>query len=118
MELGDLFRGRLSYRRLWVLLSQLPQESRTHTELRDSADRELAEPVAAGLRKFGPWALTNYQLAGAIDAIRRLEFVTARGGGSTDFPVPEPTPVPGADRPVRRQSVANVTYLNSLRAGG
>lgn len=117
MDLLDYLRGRMSCRRLWVLIGGLPQESRTQTALRDASEQQLVE-VSVGPGSFGPWALANYQLAGLIDAIRRLEFVVARVNGNESYPVPEPTPRPGMNRPVRRQSPAAVTYLDRLRAGG
>lgn len=105
----------MSYRRLWVLINRLPQESWTQTDLRDNApENELVAP-ARGERKFGPWALEHYQLASVTDAIRRLEFTLARVNGN-NWSAPEPTPRPGMTRQVRKQSEANVIYLNNLRA--
>jgi len=99
-----------------VLVSRLPQESRTQTELRDSApDDPLVAPVRQG---FGPWALTNYQLADLRDAVLALKYVTAVVGQVEPKPSPpEPTPRPGLDKPRRKQSDAAVVYLHRLREG-
>lgn len=116
MRLVDLYRGGLSYRELWVLLNRLPQDSWTQTELRDSQpDHELAAPVTSQATVFGPWGLTNYQLANLTDAVHWLRYVTAKVAGGDPTP-PDPTPRPGAKRMVRKQGLASVTYLNSLRA--
>jgi hypothetical protein len=106
----------MSYRRLWVLITRLPQESRTQTALRDSSFAELVD-ATPGPEKFGPWALTNYQLAALTDSVQVLQYITAKAAGG-DWPKPEPTPRPGLNRLKRIQSTANVTYLHGLRAPG
>lgn len=120
-DLRDLWRGGLSYRRLWVLLKHLPADSSTQTKLRDAANSELEDLVAATPDqdvKFGPWALINYQLAKITDELAWLRYEQAHLGGAGDYPKPEPTPRPGLSRPRRVQSDANIRYLNSLRATG
>lgn len=120
IDLRDLWRGGLSYRRLWVLLKHLPADSWTQTALRDSADSDLTE-LAVPEREnqsFGPWALSNYQLAALTDEVAWLRFVVARTAGNKDYPEPKPQPRPGMRRPRRVQTEANVRYLNSLRATG
>jgi hypothetical protein len=114
-----LWRGGLSYRRLWVLVKQLPVDSATQTKLRDAANTELEDLVTASPDQpveFGPWALTNYQLAALTDEVAWLRFVVARTAGSENYPQPKPTPRPG--RLKRVQSDANVRYLSRLRATG
>lgn len=107
----------MSYRELWVLLNRLPQESWTQTALRDKDPEGPLVAPERGEQKFGPWALTNHQLADLRDAVRRLEYVSAVAGQLTPAPKPpEPTPQPGVKRAVRKQSAENVVYLNSLRA--
>jgi len=117
VDLFDLFRGRLSYRRVWSLMQRLPQESWTQTILRD---RPVTEPLPArsGPLRFGPWSQSDYLRASQIDALRRLEYVLRRVNGDDRFPFPDPVPRPGMDRPVRRQTDAAVTYLKGLRAKG
>lgn len=118
-----MWRGGLSYRRLWVLVRHLPADSWTQTGLRD--DPKLADLAAAepdGERKFGPWSLTNFQLAALRDEIAGLHYLTAVIGQIKDPRLPEPTPRPGlrakreAERP--RLPEAAVLYLDKLRARG
>jgi hypothetical protein len=102
-----------------VLIKHLPADSWTQTALRDAANSELAELASPQEDvRYGPWALTNYQLAGLTDEVAWLRFVVARTGGSEDYPQPKPTPRPGVNRPQRIQSEANVAYLNRFRATG
>lgn len=117
----DLWRGDLSYRRLWVLLDHLPMDSWTQTALRDAA----IEGMPAREQdpdKFGPWALLNYQVARLTDAVARVEYVTA-AGKFDKVKLPEPTPRPGVKRqPVAqvdpKATEARVLYLNKIRARG
>lgn len=118
MDLRDLWRGRMSYRRLWVLLNRLPQESWTQTELRDSQpDSALISPET-GRDSFGPWALINYQAAALLDAVQRVAYVCAVAGALDPKPeAPKPTPRPGAKRSkVRAINPAAAAYLGRLRA--
>ena len=99
-----------------MLINRLPQESWTQTELRDETPQsDLVAPEP----KFGPWALTNYQLADLRDAVRRLEYVTAVAGQLEPKPKP-PTPTlrPGATAKVRALNPAAAAYLDRLRAKG
>lgn len=119
IDLMDLWRGRLSFRRLAVLIRYLPSESWTQTALRDEREHDLSDLIAdepEAPAKFGPWALENYQLAQLRDEIAELRFVVARTAGSENYPEPQPTPRPGANRPIRRQTAAGVAYLKNLRA--
>jgi hypothetical protein len=106
----------MSYRRLWVLVTRLPADSWTQTELRDDPT-VASDPMAAP--KFGPWALTNYQLAQLLDSVRRLEYVQAVAGGLDPKPEPpKPVPKPGQTnvRPLRTPE--EIAYLQALRAKG
>jgi hypothetical protein len=117
IELMDLWRGRLSFRRLALLIRYLPSESWTQTALRDERETELVELTGPSdePQKFGPWALENYQLAALRDEIAELRFVVARTAGQEKYPEPTPTPRPGMNRPIRRQSAAGIAYLKKLR---
>lgn len=116
IDLMDLWRGGLSFRRLWVLIKHLPSESWTQTKLRDEREREheLVEP-ADGPQTFGPWSLENYQLAQLADGLNHLRYVLAKVNGQENYPEPTPTPRPGLNRRVRRQTAAGVAYLKRLR---
>jgi hypothetical protein len=117
IDLMDLWRGGLSFRRLALLIRHLPSDSWTQTRLRDAAPPELLDPdeADAGPRTHGPWALENYQLAQLTDEIAALRYVVAKGAGMENYPEPTPTPRPGMTRRVRRQSAAAVAYLKRLR---
>lgn len=123
IDLMDLWRGKLSFRRLALCIRYLPSESWTQTELRNAREDDPAEltgpdePV-----KFGPWALENYQLASLRDEIAELRFVVARTAGSEKYPEPTPTPRPGLRQRLAAASPglseAAVLYLNKLRPTG
>jgi hypothetical protein len=98
-----------------VLITRLPQESWTQTALRDAPVTDLAVELVPDKPQFGPWALDNYQLARISDGLQLLVHLTSLANGGTPPPF-LPAPVPGRDRPQRKQSVAAVTYLSSLRA--
>lgn len=116
IDLRDLFRGRLSYRRLWVLVTKLPADSWTQTELRDSAPPVVDDERTA---KFGPWALINYQLAQLLDSVHRLEYVQAVSGGLEPKPdPPKPVPKPGPSNVRQLRTPEEVAYLQALRAKG
>lgn len=109
----------MSYRELWVFIAHLPQESWTQTALRDSpehADMRAAAPAEPV--RFGPWSLTNYQLAEVIDAIQRGTYTAAVVGHVDPAPTfPKPTPRPGAEpRNVRALTPQGVAYLRKLHA--
>jgi hypothetical protein len=120
IDLMDLWRGTLSFRRLAVLIRHLPSESWTQTAIRDERQTELVDLEADPDKpsSFGPWALSNYQLAALKDEIAHLTYVVARVNGQDKYPAPTPTPRPGMNRPVRRQTAAAVAYLKKLRGKG
>lgn len=119
VDLMDLWRGRLSFRRLALLIRYLPSESWTQTALRDEREADLAELESPDQpASFGPWALENYQLAQLRDEIAHLRYVLARTAGQDKYPAPKPTPRPGLNRPVRRQTPAGIAYLKKLRGKG
>lgn len=51
VDVLDLWRGRLSFRRLLVLLKYLPDEAPLWPAVRAAAEREQAEALAAHLRE-------------------------------------------------------------------
>lgn len=117
-----MWRGGLSYRRLWVLVRYLPPESQTQTKLRnaDLANLdELRAPEPVRDDEYGPWSQADYLLAEVRDEIARLVFVSARGFGWAQYPEPEPTPRPGVSRrkpAATGMSEADFIFLNALRA--
>jgi hypothetical protein len=90
-----VYRGRLSLRRLRVLIQHLPPESATKTALRNAAPPEALDRASGEYRPdMAPWSGVEVLLAGLKDEVRLLRFVTvaANGGKPPEF---EPTPRPG-----------------------
>lgn len=76
VDLLDVYRGEMSWRRLRVLIEHLPPESATWTALRNSlSPRQLAEQATQGEPEKGRWSQQEQLLASAVDAIRRVEWV-------------------------------------------
>ena len=82
VDLLDLYRGRLSMRRLSVLLRALPREAATVQAL---------DPALT-------WGVAEYLAANTVDTLQALlwTYLAAhRGKGQTPPPRPERTPRPG-----------------------
>lgn len=104
MDLLDLHRGRLSWRRLRVLIEHLPPESATMTAIRNahpdvvSSDADPAQ---------GRWSQDQMLLAQLVDEIRWLRWITVATNSSAGNtpPQPEPMPRPGvvSARPAARR---------------
>ncbi|WP_245738350.1 DUF5361 domain-containing protein [Streptomyces sparsogenes] len=119
-----MYRGRLSWRRLRVLIQHLPPESATMTELRNSlSDEEMAEQAEAGEPEKGRWSQVEQLLALIADRVARLEYVTilANSGSKGKKPTPpEPIARPGAKakRPKSKLSESSAETLFQLINGG
>jgi hypothetical protein len=120
----DVHRGRMSWRRLRVLIQQLPPESATWTALRNSlSDEELAEQADKGEPEQGRWSQLEQLTAALLDATRRVEYVLicANTDSKSKRPrAPEPTRRPGAKpvRPKQQMSDAQANHLFALLNGG
>jgi len=75
VDLGDLGSERLSFRRLRVLLSHLPQESRTVRAI--AGDKAM-------------WSLTDHLLAAGVDALRIANWQRGKKGAKRPKPIPRP----------------------------
>ncbi|HEY5201190.1 MAG TPA: DUF5361 domain-containing protein [Acidothermaceae bacterium] len=73
-DLLDLYRGKLSVRRCWLLITQLPG---------DSALARAAHPDAAD------WSLTNHLLAATVDVLQLANWQR-----SSDAKIPRPARIP------------------------
>ncbi|RVU27434.1 hypothetical protein EOT10_09735 [Streptomyces antnestii] len=85
MDLLDWYRGRLSSRRLAVLLRHLPRDS----ALAHSLHGEAAE-----------WATTDHLLAAVVDQLAEANWMFAtvnRDEDSNPLDPPQPIPRPGAE---------------------
>jgi hypothetical protein len=97
VDLLDWHRGRLSSRRLAVLVRHLPRDSATL----DGLHGEAAQ-----------WSVTDYLLASVVDQLAEANWMFAtvnRDEDAESIDFPEPVPRPGADheepaaRPAPRQ---------------
>lgn len=98
----DVHRGRMSWRRLRVILQSLPPQSLTMTALRNACpDEELEEQADTGRPEEAPWSQLEQLVATVADAVRRVEYVlicaNTDKAGSRPSP-PEPIRRPGAGR--------------------
>jgi hypothetical protein len=71
----DLFRGALTWRRLWVLVHHLPVDSASRRAMDEATD----------------WGLSEQLLAAIVDTLQGANW--QRGGGKG--PKPKPLPRPG-----------------------
>ncbi|PZT76041.1 MULTISPECIES: hypothetical protein [unclassified Streptomyces] len=87
MDLLDWHRGRLSSRRLAVLVKHMPQDSAVAREL-DGEDSQ--------------WTVTDHLLAAAVDHLAAANWMFASVNTDEDADPPEapvPVPRPGDERP-------------------
>ena len=114
-QLGGLFTGALSWRRLDVLVQHLPPESALKTALRDAMDEADFDRVVAEPRKgHGPWSNSDMLLASVYDAVQRLTHVQLMRA-QVKASAPEPLPRPGVRSNVRAINPAAAAYLAALR---
>ncbi|MEU1663549.1 hypothetical protein ABZ547_08035 [Streptomyces sparsogenes] len=124
MDLLDVHRGRLSWRRLRVLIQHLPPESATMTELRNSlSDEELAEQAEKGEPEKGRWSQVEQLLALVADRLARVEYVLicANTDSKSKRPQPpDPIARPGAKpkKPKPKLSESSAEVLFQLINGG
>lgn len=96
IDLLDLFRGRMSWRRFKVILGHLPPESAYVTAVREamSPDELAALSAQVDPDRHGPWSKLEMLMAAVRDEVARLAWM--QSDGST--PVPDPYPRPGVKR--------------------
>ncbi|MFF1625562.1 hypothetical protein [Streptomyces sp. NPDC058272] len=95
IDLLDVYRGKLSLRRLRVLIEHLPPESATKTAIRNSVPVDAMERASDEHRPdLAPWSGVELLLAALKDEVTLLRAVTiaAAGGKPPEF---VPTPRPG-----------------------
>lgn len=112
IDLRDLWRGDLTWRRVAVLVAALPAESATKTAVRDSMSpaQLAAVPAREG---HGPWSHADLLLAGISDRLGLLLWQNTR---KATAPRPEPIPRPGVERQRRQLDERAVSYLADRRA--
>lgn len=128
MDLRDLWRGDLSFRRVKVLLDRLPDESCTWSEIRDDLTPEqMAEQQKAvgGKRKHGRWSRTDMLLALLADRLDASNFLQRVHDAQGDKPArarvlkqkPTPLPRPGVvdEKEIPPMSPEGVSFLEAMR---
>lgn len=92
-DLAWLWTGRLSWRRLGVLVKHLPAESATKTAIRNATPlHEIKKMSASG--DYGPWSQTDMLLARIGDGVEKLFWAKTKDGAEGRN-YPEPFPRPG-----------------------
>lgn len=117
IALGDLWLGKLSWRKLWILVSRLPMDSFTHTAIRESMSDEEREAADKRVAGHGRWAKEHYLLAAAVDAIREGTWVVARMNGAK-VEMPKPIDRPGMVKPKPRALPAGIALMQEIVANG
>ncbi|MFE4513764.1 hypothetical protein ACFRMQ_06115 [Kitasatospora sp. NPDC056783] len=86
MDLLDLWRGRLSLRRVHVLISSLMRKPGRSTLL-------------AAMDETAQWGTAEHLLARVSDSLELSNylFIKANSESSADLPIPQPIPRPGLD---------------------
>ncbi|MFF3312465.1 hypothetical protein [Streptomyces sp. NPDC002952] len=90
-----MYRGKLSLRRLRILIENLPFESATKTAMRRAIPDDAPAQDDGNYRPdLAPWTGTEVLLAGLKDEVTllRMVMVAANGGKPGEF---TPTPRPG-----------------------
>jgi len=120
-----VFTGRLSFRRLKIILDHLPPESAFRTAIRDRTPPE--QLVAAGeveegeqAAGHGPWSQTDHLLALLFDQIGELTYVTRALKGDKKAKPPKPLPRPGVGdqgkpKPINREAVEFLARIRENR---
>jgi hypothetical protein len=115
----DLYRpGRLSWRKLLVLVEHLPPEAALNTAIRNlMPEDKLAEN--AGDPTKAPWSAAETLLASVIDEIRNLGWTYVQGHSDSSIPKPLPVPRPGVTgrRRLKRISLENARKLDPRLRG-
>ncbi|MEU9442884.1 hypothetical protein AB0D42_18565 [Streptomyces sp. NPDC048304] len=119
-----MYRGRLSWRRLRVLIQHLPSESATWTALRNATpEADLAEQAEKGEPEKDRWSKLEQLVATVADRVARVEYVLicANTDKKRKRPdPPEPIRRPGAKppRPKPKLTEAGAEVLFNLINGG
>jgi hypothetical protein len=121
IDLRGLWTGELTWRRLGVLVANLPPESATQTVMREAlTDDELEVLTAAEPTSFGAWSRVEYLLAGlndrASDLFWLMTYLKTDLKKSPAPERPEPYPRPGLRKKNPfAQDPAAVAYLQRIR---
>lgn len=112
IDLADLWQGRMSWRRLGVILRNLPADSAYSTSVREATTDEQWEEIESEVREHhGRWSRSDFLLARTGDLIQHLIWMQT----DRKTPPPEPLPRPGVKSNVVPLNRAAVDYLNRTR---
>ncbi|MFG2352576.1 hypothetical protein [Streptomyces sp. NPDC048521] len=124
VDLLDVHRGRLSWRRLRILIQHLPSESATWTALRNAMpEEELAKQAEKGEPEKDSWSKLEQLVATVADRVARVEYVlicanTSKKSQRPDPPQPIQRPGSRPPRPKPTLSEAGAEALFQLINGG
>jgi hypothetical protein len=102
--------GKLSWRKLWNLVSQLPPESATATILRvERQNSDIPMPTAEPDHEVEQWSRVEHLLAAVRDELHflRHSYVQAHAGKTKLKWKPEPLPRPGVKNKKKREVLAD-----------
>ena len=117
--------SRLTWRRLGVLLRNLPPESRLKTALRNAASEAEIKQMADGADPSeGQWTHTDMLLALVVDVLRQVLYVLLKANGAKNVKQPEPVPRPGVKSKRRKRQPLSkeqaeflYRWINGIPAG-
>ncbi|MFH8751128.1 DUF5361 domain-containing protein [Streptomyces rimosus] len=121
----DVHRGRMTWRRLRVIIQHLPPESHTMTALRNATPAdELERQAGEGEPEKGRWSQAEQLLAAVYDRLGRIEYalIAANTEKKRDRPnPPEPLRRPGAvprkKKPAAMTEAAAETLFRLINGG-
>lgn len=98
VDLRDLFRGSLSWRRLGALVASLPPQSALVSAIVTSGDA-----VDPGDGRPHGWSISDYLLAAVVDAVNVNTWTLRQVNSKSKVKPPPPLPRPGERRAVVRR---------------
>jgi hypothetical protein len=112
VDLLDMYRpdGKLSLRKVVVLVNHLPPESTTMTAIRNSVTPEIAALAGEGTNPAeAPWSQVEMLLAAAVDELRgfRYMYISAHVEKGQAGKPPDPIVRPGLDGKTKRKTLTN-----------
>lgn len=124
VDLLDVYCGRMSWRRLRVLIQHLPPESATWTALRNElSPAELAAQAEKGRPELGRWSQLEQLIAANVDATRRVEWALwsvniEQKSKRPDMPEPMRRPGAGPKKTKAALTERSANTLFELLQGG
>lgn len=112
VDLRDLFRGGLTFRRLEVLIAHLPADAATVAILAPHVDTSV-EPEHERL-----WTTTQHLLATVVDQLSWLGWMQAAANSKQAPPKPEPMKRPGAKKAPKRLTAEQRARIDAINLGG